>query len=395
VDDFKAINDSLGHSTGDSLIVEIALRMRSRVRSADTVARLGGDEFAVLLENVAGMDAVLETCKRACEAFNAPFTLADRTLPVTASIGIALATSETERADDVVRNADVAMYVAKARGKAGYVLFEPGMQLAIHDRMQLKTDLVAALRSGGEMELHYQPVVDLTTQRMIGVEALLRWRHPVRGLLSPLEFIPLAEETGLIVPLGRWVLQQSCLQLHEWEGRHPAARDLTLSVNVSARQLSDSALIDDVRAALRESQLPARRLIIEITESMLVRETEQTLHVLQQLKDLGVGIAVDDFGTGYSSLGFLQRFPLDILKVDRTFTSSLDDPQRARLAQAVVRIGQSLNLRTVAEGIEEQAQVEHLQELACELGQGYFFARPMATDALEDLLREQAANTSD
>jgi diguanylate cyclase (GGDEF)-like protein/PAS domain S-box-containing protein len=387
LDDFKAVNDSLGHGVGDRLLGEVASRLRGSVRASDTVARLGGDEFAILLEDPADGRAPQRAAERLLGAFNAPIELDGHSLVITASIGAAVALPGTSSPDELVRNADVAMYVAKARGKSRWTLFEPGMHMAVHERLQLKTDLLEALAAGDQMELYYQPVVSLDTQAVVGVEALLRWHHPTRGLVPPLDFLPLAEDTGLIIPIGRWVLQQACAQARRWQQAQPALAGLTMSVNLSGRQLEDPNLLDDVRGAVADSGLDPSTLVLEITETVLMREAEATIEVLHELKSLGVRLAIDDFGTGYSSLGYLQRFPIDVLKIDRSFTAGLGgEPRQAALAEAVVKIGATLNMQTVAEGVEHADQVEWLRALACELGQGYLFAKPLRAQDCEAIL---------
>lgn len=378
LDDFKAVNDSLGHGVGDRLLSEVATRLRAAVRSSDTVARLGGDEFALLLEDPTDSRAPQQAAERVLEAFAAPIQLDGRSLLISASVGAAVSSAGIVSADELVRNADVAMYVAKARGKSRWTLFEPTMHLAVQERLQLRTDLLAALAAGNQMQLHYQPVINLETQDAIGVEALLRWQHPERGLIPPLEFLPLAEDSGLIVPLGRWVLRAACAQMRDWQQRHPELTALTVSVNVSGRQLEDPRLIDDVRLALQDFRLDPAALILEITETVLMRETSSIVTTLHKLKELGVRLAIDDFGTGYSSLGYLHHFPIDILKIDRAFTAGLGgEGRQAALAEAVVKIGTTLDLQTVAEGIEATSQVSWLRALDCTYGQGYLFAKPL------------------
>jgi diguanylate cyclase (GGDEF)-like protein/PAS domain S-box-containing protein len=395
LDDFKAVNDSLGHGVGDRLLGEVASRLRTCVRKSDTVARLGGDEFAVLLEDPADRRTPQRAAEHVLAVFAAPFQLDGRSLFITASVGAAIATARASNCDELVRNADVAMYVAKGRGKSRWVLFEPGMYHVVEERLQLKTDLLEALSAGDQMELYYQPVVRLDTKEVIGVEALLRWNHPRRGLVAPLDFLQLAEDTGLIVPLGRWVLGQACTQARAWQRSHPQLTGVTMSVNVSGRQLDDPGLVNDVQAALADTGLEPATLVLEITESVLMRDAETTIDTLHQLKALGVRIAMDDFGTGYSSLAYLQRFPIDVLKIDRSFTAGLGgEARQAALADAVVKIGATLELQTVAEGIELDHQVGWLQALGCDYGQGFLFAKPMPALQCESLLAAKPRPTS-
>ena len=391
LDDFKAINDSLGHSVGDRLLTAASSRLSTMVRGSDTVARLGGDEFAILIEDPSEDDGPEQVAARVVEAFAEPIVVEGRPLAVTASVGVAFRNEYTLSADELVRNADVAMYVAKASGKGRWVTFEAGMHVATQRRLELKNSLLEAIAAGDEMELHYQPVVNLSTREAVGVEALLRWNHPRHGMVPPLEFLPLAEESGLIIPLGRWVLEQAVAQLVAWRRAHPAMAALSVSVNVSGRQLEEHRFVDDVRAVLHSSRLDPELLVLEITESVLMRDQEEIVARLHELKALGVGLAIDDFGTGYSSLGYLRHFPVDVLKVDRSFVSGITDQSRqAALAEAVVRMGATLELQTVAEGVELEEQAGQLQALGCPLAQGFLFARPMPAAECEALLEEMA-----
>jgi diguanylate cyclase (GGDEF)-like protein/PAS domain S-box-containing protein len=391
LDDFKAINDSLGHGTGDRLLDKAAERLLSTVRSSDTVARLGGDEFAILLEDPVGDDAPEQVAARIVAAFAEPMVLEGQSLAMSSSVGLAFSIPETSNADELMRNADVAMYAAKAEGKSRFVTFEPGMHAAIQRRLELKNGLLEAVTSGTQMELYYQPLVDLHTQEIVGVEALLRWHHPDHGLIAPSEFLHLAEESGLIVPLGRWVLREAASQMAQWKGRNVGTDSLMMSVNVSGRQLDEPAFVGDLQQVLTETGLDPRLLVLEITESVLMRDTDNVVHRLHELKALGVGLAIDDFGTGYSSLGYLKNFPVDILKVDRSFISDISHRSRqAALAEAVVRMGISLDLRTVAEGVELQEQADQLETLGCLVGQGFLFAKPLPAAACEDYLRSHA-----
>ena len=393
VDDFKAVNDSLGHGVGDRLLVEIAKKLRQAVRASDTVARLGGDEFAVLLEDPYGAEGPAEAAERILAAFATGIVLDDRPFAISASIGAAVATPGTCSADELIRNADVAMYAAKAQGKNRWVAFEAGMHVAIQKRLELKTGLFEAVSAGNQMELHYQPLVDLTTRKVIGVEALLRWNHPGYGLVAPLDFLPLAEESGMIVPLGRWVLDEAVAQLVAWRQRYPSMADLTMAINVSARQLDDPSFVGYIDAVLTGARLDPSALVLEITESVLMRE--DIVVRLSELKALGVCLAIDDFGTGYSSLSYLQEFPVDVLKVDRSFVSSMTDESRqAALTEAVVHMGASLNLHTVAEGVEREEQAAQLLEIGCTYAQGFLFAKPLPARDFEALLSEMPGLTA-
>jgi diguanylate cyclase (GGDEF)-like protein len=380
LDDFKRVNDSFGHAEGDALLAAVADRLRRATRGCDTIARLGGDEFAVLLEDVRdGEGAVAE---RVAEAFSRVIPLRGAEVLVTASIGVATSCPGLP-ADALMRNADVAMYEAKARGKGQYALFTPAMHAAVLVRLQLESELRAA-SAKGEFMLHYQPIVRLDTGEVVGAEALVRWQHPERGLVLPSGFVAFAEQAGIIVPLGRWVLREACRQAADWQ--RPDA-PVNITVNVSARQLQEPTLVDEVRAALADAGLPASRLSLEITESVLMEHTETTLATLHALKALGVRLALDDFGTGYSSLSCLDRFPIDILKIDRAFVDAVGDDQADPvLARIVLSLGETLGLTTVAEGIEHARQVDGLRALGCEFGQGYHFARPLPAEEFAALL---------
>jgi diguanylate cyclase (GGDEF)-like protein/PAS domain S-box-containing protein len=391
LDNFKTVNDSLGHSTGDQLLVGIAGRVSECVRTGDTVARLGGDEFAILLEDVRDEAEAAEVAQRVALALRAPFHLDGKDVLVTTSVGIALSVAGSHGADELLRNADVAMYTAKERGKGRHVTFEPDMHAAILRRLELEADLRRALERE-EFLVNYQPLMDLRSGRLTGVEALVRWRHPQRGLISPAEFVPIAEETGLIVPLGRWVLQQACQDVRGWQLRLPDLAPQMVNVNLSARQLQEPGLVQDVAAALRESGLPPQSLALEITESVLMQDAAAAVGWLHELKKLGVQLAIDDFGTGYSSLSYLRQFPVDTLKIDKSFVDGVDrEAERATLASAIIDLGRTLGLKTVAEGIEESAQVAELTSLGCDVGQGYHFARPLGRDALEAWLTSLTA----
>jgi diguanylate cyclase (GGDEF)-like protein/PAS domain S-box-containing protein len=387
LDNFKAINDSLGHGSGDRLIKTIAERLHKQVRPSDTLARLGGDEFAVLVENLGEFD-VTELADRLLAAVRLPVTLDGRELTCTASIGVASAKAGNggPGAGELLRDADLAMYAAKGAGRNRHTLFDPAMHAdAVRDADD-RADLERAL-AAGEFVVHYQPIVDLPTSRLSGVEALVRWRHPQRGLLGPDVFIPLAEATGLIVPLGRWVLEQACAQLSDWRAEFPAAGLLRMSVNLSPRQFQDAGLVDEVSRILGCSGVPPAQVVLEITESLLMHDTDATLQVLHRLKALGVRLAIDDFGTGYSSLSYLERFPVDILKIDRAFVKGIvNRGENATIAEAVVQLARALRLLTVAEGIETAVQWSTLQDLGCDLGQGFLFARPTEAGQISALL---------
>jgi diguanylate cyclase (GGDEF)-like protein/PAS domain S-box-containing protein len=380
LDEFKKVNDSLGHAAGDALLVEVSDRLRRTVRSADTIARLGGDEFAVLLEDVSGTSEPQQCAERILRSLTEPFELDGQRIELSTSIGIALNTERTT-ADEMLQEADVAMYRAKATGKGRYVTFEPSMHDAAEGRLELEADLRHGLERM-EFHLQFQPIVELATGEVVGLEALARWKHPVRGTVSPLSFIPIAEEMGLIVPLGRWILFEACRQLAALraDGGNPA---LTVSVNVSGRQLASADLATDVATALATHGLAPANLILEITESVLVEDQRSPIEVLANIRATGVRIAIDDFGTGYSSLAYLHRLPIDILKIDKSFVDRLiDGNEEAVLAEAIIQIGHALGMQIVAEGIEEEFQRDRLGQMGCDLGQGFWFAHPVDGDQL-------------
>ncbi len=388
LDDFKKVNDSLGHAAGDRLLRVVAERLLNATRGSDTVARLGGDEFAILLENVRCDQDVLVVAERVGKAMRAPFELEGREVFVGASVGIARAAAGAAHGaapDELLRNADVAMYVAKRSGKGRHAMYAREMNADAMERLELEADMRHAVERA-ELRLHYQPIVDLADGHVLGVEALLRWAHPRRGLLHPVDFVPLAEETGLIVPIGRWVLHEACRQGADWLQRRTDAAPLTLSVNVAPRQLRDAGIVDDVAAALDASGFPAEQLLLELTEGVFMHQDDDALHVLQALKALGVRLGIDDFGTGYASLRYLQRFPVDVLKIDKTFIDGLmlaestGDSSELALARAIVALGDTLSLRTMAEGVEATPQWEQLQRLGCTIGQGHLFARALPPD---------------
>jgi diguanylate cyclase (GGDEF)-like protein/PAS domain S-box-containing protein len=386
LDDFKAINDSLGHATGDQLLVEVAARLDATVRGADTVARLGGDEFAVILEDDRSAASAEQSANRILAALSVPIELDGRSFPIAASVGIARAGALTT-AIDIVRDADVAMYMAKGHGKNRHAVFDPSMQLAVQQRLDLKADLLRAVAAGNEFEAYYQPVVTLETGVIVALEALARWNHPTQGVLEPDAFIPLAEELGAIVAIGRSILNQACHEASRWA--EDFEQPLSVSVNVSAVQLENADLAEDVRKALQDSGLAPERLVLEITESEVMRDIDRSAQTLASLRELGIRIALDDFGTGYSSLSQLQRLPIDIVKVEQDFAGSLRDPgTHPGLIQAVMDIGKTMSLTTVAERIETPEQLRRLQELNCPLGQGYLFSRPLPADGIRAILTD-------
>ena len=385
LDRFKVVNDSLGHAAGDRLLVAVAERIQHCLRDGDTAARLGGDEFAVLLPNVTGVDEVVPVARRILEVLRRPFDLAGKETYVSSSIGIAYSETDGHEAQDLMVRADLAMYQAKKLGKDRYEIFQPEMQAAFQAGLQMEADLRRAVVRH-EFELRYQPIVHLRTGEITGLEALVRWQHPERGIIPPLEFIPLAEETGMIIPIGDWVLREACRQAAVWY-RQRNGELLTVSVNLSAVQLDQGNLPELVASALAESGLPAKCLVIELTESLLVDHRPSTLQQLEDVKALGIRLAIDDFGTGYSSLAYLRRFPIDIIKIDKSFVDDVgDEPTAAALTLGIIQLGQALHLSTIAEGIEHLDQLNELADGNCELGQGYYFAEPLTDQAMGELL---------
>ena len=382
LDRFKVVNDSLGHGMGDQVLVESSRRLLGCVRPEDTVARLGGDEFAILLEDLDGVEGATSVAQRVTESLEKPFRLEGREVFVTMSVGIALNTRRPITPEELLRDADLAMYRAKGNGKNRFEVFDAASSAPAINRFDLELDLRGAL-SRGEFVLHYQPIVHLGDGRMIEVEALVRWQHRERGLLQPDEFISLMEETGLIIPVGAWVLSEACRQLEEWTAQFPHQPPLTMSVNLSARQLQDPGLVLAVKNALATSHLDPACLKLEITETVVMQDAPSTLEALHALKALGVQLAIDDFGTGYSSLSYLKRFPVDTLKIDRSFVQGVAlNAKDTAIVRAVVDVAKSLNLSVTAEGIETDDQLAQLQELGCDRGQGYLFARPLAAEPL-------------
>jgi diguanylate cyclase (GGDEF)-like protein len=386
LDQFKVVNDSLGHSAGDTLLIEAAARIAACVRPNDLVARLGGDEFTVILGDVETSETASQVAERVLAAFQTPFAIAGQEVFLTPSIGVACATGS---APDLLRRADVALHQAKATGRARVVMFDEQMDDRARERLSLQTDLHRAIERG-ELRLFYQPEVALLSGAIVGVEALVRWQHPERGLIPPIEFIPLSEETGLILPLGRWVLAEACRQGAAWLAQQPG-RPLTVAVNLSARQLLEPDLADQVAAALEESGFPPELLELELTESMVMGDVDGALRTLQALKLLGVRLAMDDFGTGYSSLSYLARLPVDTLKIDQSFVRRLhNDSGTAAIVEATVGLAHALGMSITAEGIETPEDLARLRALRCERGQGYYFCRPAPAADLHALLFEDA-----
>ena len=387
LDNFKDINDRFGHAAGDQLLQFVAARLRRALRPLDTIGRLSGDEFIVLAEGASLRAGSALIAERLLNVLKEPFLLSSRegvVTPVLVTASIGIATGVRSNSEELIRDADFALYQAKVGGRNRYEMFVSEMRNSLEDRLVLEADLEAALEAD-EFFLEYQPVFDLVDMTTVGIEALLRWRHPDRGIVSPLEFISSLEESGLIVPVGRWILSEACRQCSLW---HAAGLPLTIAVNVSARQLESESFIGDVSEALTTSGLPPGALVVEITESILMRDGDATIGRLNAIKSLGVRIAIDDFGTGYSSLAYLRRFPVDILKIDQSFISAAGDHGGGdALLHTLVQLSKELCLETVAEGIETVDQLHRLQELHCDTGQGFLVARPLGADAIMDFVR--------
>ncbi len=386
LDGFKAVNDSLGHQFGDDLLVLVANRLKGIVRPGDTVARLGGDEFAILIDNIESVDVATALAARLVGVLREPVTMDGHQARLSASVGVAFG-DHTVDVEQILSEADTAMYEAKASGKDRFSVFEPRMRSRLLDRMAITNSFDGAL-ARDEFFLEYQPQISLTDEHLEGFEALVRWRHPTLGAIGPYRFIPLAEETGFIVELGRWVLQSACREAATWDDGDAA---LSVSVNISARQLESDSLVADVESALATSGVDPSRLVLEVTESILVVDPERTAHALSRLRDMGIRIAIDDFGTGYSSLGYLHRFPVDILKIDKSFVDPLDEAteEGAAFVQMILRLARDLRVTTVAEGVESGVQRDALTKLHCHSAQGYLISRPLPAERVHEFIDHQ------
>jgi diguanylate cyclase (GGDEF)-like protein len=386
LDRFKVINESLSHTIGDRLLVELADRIRGCLRPADTAARLGGDEFAILLEEIGDMQDAVGFAERINKAVQEPFTLEGDEVFTSASIGIALGSPGYERPEDLLRDADTAMYRAKALGRARHAMFDASMHTRAVALLQLETDLRRALEHN-DFRVYYQPIVSLKTGKTAGFEALIRWIHPKRGIIMPMEFIPLAEETGLIIPIGRWVLQEACRQLRAWQTRHSRTVPLMISVNISGLQFLRPELIAQVDLLLRETGLDGADLKLEITESVIMENAEYAMDMLRQMKAQNIRLCIDDFGTGYSSMSYLRRYPIDTVKIDKSFTTRIDtDPESLEIVKTVVTMAHNLGKDIIAEGVETREQLAQIKALKCEYAQGFFFSKAVDCQAAESLI---------
>jgi diguanylate cyclase (GGDEF)-like protein len=382
LDRFKNVNDSLGHSIGDQLLITMARRLESCIREVDMVARLGGDEFAILLDGIPNQAEATNMARRIQEKLQSPFNISGHEVFTTTSIGIALSSTGYDHPENMLRDADTAMYRAKAQGKACYEVFDKGMHTHAVYVLQMENDLRRAIERE-ELRVYYQPIVALDNGQLAGFEALIRWQHPVRGFINPADFIPLAEDTGLIVPLGLWILKRACQQLGQWQWQSSANRSLFMSVNLSGKQVAQPDLVENIRDILEETRVDPKHLKLEITESAVMENAEMAARLLKRLKGLGVQLSIDDFGTGYSSLSYLHRFPVNTLKIDRSFVGRIGEAaENIEIVRTVISLAENMGMEVVAEGIETMSQLTQLRNLKCQYGQGYLFSRPVDADSV-------------
>lgn len=383
LDRFKIVNDSLGHRVGDMLLRGVAESLIDCIRPTDMAARVGGDEFAILLDDIRDASSTLRVVNRIQQQLIVPFHLCGHQVYTNVSIGIAISTEEYYQGDDLVRDANIAMYRAKEQGGAGYVVFDKAMHEKAVQRMELEMDLRRAVKNG-EFEAYYQPIVDLRTGHLHGFESLVRWNHPQRGLIPPGLFIPIAEETGMVIAIGRWMLEESCRQMQQWQKDFPEIPPLTISVNLSPKQLLSGNFLIEVDQILRKTGYPPHQLKLEITESVIMENTDHVLELLKQIKERSILLCLDDFGTGYSSLSYLHKLPIDVLKVDRSFVQDIETNQVTQnFVETIINLAHKMGLNVVSEGIELPAQSQILREMTCEYGQGYFYSRPVAQSEAE------------
>ena len=387
LDRFKVVNDSLGHDVGDQLLVAIARRLESSLRPGDMVARLGGDEFAIILDHLKHINDATHAAERIQKDLSAPYNLSGHEVFASASIGISVSLTPHDLPEDILRSADTAMYRAKENGRGGFELFDEDMHARAVALMQLETDLRWAI-SRNEFRVYYQPIISLASWQITGFEALLRWEHPQQGFITPLEFIPVAEETGLIIPIGQWILKEACQQLRSWQEVFSLDPPLTMSVNLSGKQFLQPDLIETVGKILAETEIDPGSLKIEITESAIIENIESATEILKQLKELGIRVSLDDFGTGYSSLSYLHRFPIDTLKIDRSFVTRMNLPKNSEIVRTIVTLAANLGMDVIAEGVETGEQIIQLTGMNCEYGQGYLFSKPMDGELVKQLIEE-------
>ncbi len=391
LDRFKIVNDSLGHPIGDQLLLTTAQRLENCLRPTDTVARFGGDEFAILLEQISGLDTACQLAQRINRELSPPFKLGNCDVFNSASIGIVEGRSQYQKAEDLIRDADIAMYQAKANGKGCYAIFDEAMHGKVKGRLTLENDLRRAI-TDHRLAVYYQPIVSLVTQKITGVEALARWNHPERGFIPPDVFIPIAEETGLIIQLDQWVLYQACQQVKAWQEQYPYQTRLSVSVNLSSQHFLSSDVVQQVKKTLTETKLPAESLNLEITETALIENPESAAKILSELKQLGTQIYIDDFGTGYSSLSYLHKYPIDTLKIDRSFIQNIDcNSDQLEIARTIIVLAKTLKMAAIAEGIETAEQLTAMKSLNCEYAQGYYFHWPLSSEKMTALLMDSKA----
>ncbi|MCK4977652.1 MAG: EAL domain-containing protein, partial [Anaerolineales bacterium] len=388
VDRFKDVNDSYGHMVGDKLLVEFGQLLATRLRTTDTIARFGGDEFVILIDDITDESNATQIAEWIDSELVKPFQIKEHEIFVTVSIGIVLSEIGYERAEDILRDADIAMYDAKGNGRARYEMFEPAMRVRIVERLEIENDLRRAIENN-EFRVYYQVIGALDTHQVAGFEALVRWQHPERGLVSPDKFIPIAEETGMIIPIDRWVMREACRQMHDWQTKFPTYDSMTISVNLSSKHIAQPDLVEYIEETLSETGLNGDFLKLEITESALLENNDYTIQVFNQLQELGIQIQIDDFGKGYSSLSYLSNFPIDALKIDRSFVSTLpDEGNNLQILQAMVNLSQRLGVGVIAEGVETEYQLAQLKLLGCEYGQGYLLSMPLESKEVVKLLKE-------
>jgi diguanylate cyclase (GGDEF)-like protein len=393
LDRFKNINDTLGHEAGDQLLKKIASRLRQSLRAVDVIARLGGDEFVLLIEEIHNTEQAAAVARNILSTVIKPMTIMGNECRVTASIGIGIYPRDGEDEQSLMKNADIAMYFAKEEGKNNYQFYSKKIKSQSIERLVIETNLRQALRRK-ELFLHYQAKLDFKSNTIIGVEALLRWNSPSLGLLPPMQFIPIAEETGLIIPIGKWVLKTACIQNVAWQKK--GLPPICMAVNLSLRQLMDEELLDNIKSALKDSGMAPNMLELEITESMIMHNPENTIEILSKIKELGVRLAIDDFGTGYSSLAQIKNFPVDTLKVDRSFIRNIpDDSEDKAITEAIIAMGKTLSLTVIAEGVETQEQIDFLREHACDQMQGYYLSKPISSDNFAEFLHKYAGEKKD
>jgi diguanylate cyclase (GGDEF)-like protein len=391
IDQFKVINDSLGHLTGDQLLISVGMRMKETLRSSDTVARLGGDEFAILLEITGEQNSALNVAEKLQETIKLPIKLDSHELFITVSIGVVMSLDGYIHPEEVLRDADIAMYQAKAQGKARFEVFDLKMRSHAFSRLEMEQELRAALENG-EFQLYYQPIMSIKSNELVSFEALIRWEHPKRGLLSPGEFLPIAEESGLILPIEKWVLNEACAQLKKWHEKYPSLQNVSVNVNISNRQFAQADFVDGVIKALQINALQAEFLKLEITENVLISNYAAANEIFTKLQNLGVQLEIDDFGSGYSALGYLQHFPISAIKIDKSFVDEIGKGSRGlELIRAIVSMARELGMEAIAEGIETDEQLSQLQGLSCNLGQGFLLSRPLDKESAEEILAKQGS----